>query len=216
MCKWCINYILDLVCKISIKFGFLVHVAVAVLETWEDSTKKSMLFDVPMIWREPSNLVTDCYFCLIDTLGFSIKTKHIKYPNVSSVTRLEGHIPHLPVPEPSECVSSTFALETNEQNDEFLPSAAEASNLLTSESHIINQEELNDLYRDLNLWKQQSELPGSRLQQWNLLQKSTKITYARKCAKNLESFFSLTGNFVYCSDINSLMEELAQKHELHE
>jgi len=40
-----------------------------------------------------------------------------------------------------------------EQNDEFLPSA-EASNLLTSEPHIINQEELNDLCRDFNLSKQ--------------------------------------------------------------
>jgi len=123
----------------------------------------------------------------------------------------------LPVPEPSECVSSTFALETgNKQNDEFLPSAAEASNLLTSESHIINQEELNDLCRNLNLSKQQSELLDSRFQQWNLLQKSTTITYAKKHVKNLELFFSMTGNLVYCNDIKSLMEELGRKHGSHE
>jgi len=116
----------------------------------------------------------------------------------------------------SECVSSIFALETgNEQNDEFLPSAAEASNLFISEPHIINQKELNNLCRDLNLSKQQSELLGSRFQQ-NILQKSTKIMYARKRAKNLELFFSITGNLIYCNDINSLMKELGRKHEPHE
>jgi len=35
-------------------------------------------------------------------------------------------------------------------------------------------------------------------------------------AKNLESFFSMIGNLVYCNDINNLMEELGRKHEPHE
>ncbi|KMQ86291.1 hypothetical protein RF55_14749 [Lasius niger] len=93
------------------------------LRGWYDGIKKSMPFGVPMIWREPSNHATDCYFCLTDTRQFSTKTKHgIKYSNVSSVIRPEGHTPQLPVPKPpSECLASTSALETdNQQNhDEF-------------------------------------------------------------------------------------------------
>lgn len=44
----------------------------------------------------------------------------------------------------------------------------------------------------------------------------TKVTYARKRAKNLELFFSMTDNLVYCNNVNSLMEELERKHEPHE
>ena len=45
-----------------------------------------------------------------------------------------------------------------------------------SHPHLITQPELNDLVRDLNLSKHQSELLGSRLQQWKLLAQGTKIS----------------------------------------
>jgi len=41
---------------------------------------------------------------------------------------------------------------------------------------MITQIELNDLIRDLNLSKEKSETLGSRLQEWNLLAKETKIS----------------------------------------
>jgi hypothetical protein len=37
--------------------------------------------------------------------------------------------------------------------------------------HLTAQSELNDLVHDLNLSKAQAELLGSRLKEWNLLQK---------------------------------------------
>ncbi|KAL4710975.1 hypothetical protein ACJJTC_017940 [Scirpophaga incertulas] len=55
----------------------------------------------------------------------------------------------------------------------FVPSYDDRS----SEPHLIEQPELNDLVRDLNLSKQHAELLGSRLQQWNLLAKDTKIKF---------------------------------------
>ena len=35
------------------------------LIAWMNSKGYSMPFSVPMIWREPINLFTDCYFCMV-------------------------------------------------------------------------------------------------------------------------------------------------------
>ena len=54
---------------------------------------------------------------------------------------------------------------------------------------MIEQEELNDLVRDLGLSKEKSELLGSRFQQWNLLRKGTKISIFRSRQQNLAKFY---------------------------
>ena len=55
-----------------------------------------------------------------------------------------------------------------------------------SNPHMITQIELNDPFRDLNLFKEKSKILGSRLQEWNLLAKETKISVNR----NREQVFS--------------------------
>jgi len=42
--------------------------------------------------------------------------------------------------------------------------------------HIIEQEELSAVVRDLNLSKEKAELPASRLKQWSLLNMSVGVT----------------------------------------
>ena len=61
-----------------------------------------MPFAVPMVWREQSDHVTDCYFCMTNIKGFSRKNKSkISYPVCRSDIKPVPHDPDLPVPQPT-------------------------------------------------------------------------------------------------------------------
>ncbi|GBM78502.1 hypothetical protein AVEN_107667-1, partial [Araneus ventricosus] len=45
-----------------------------------------------MVWREPRCHLTDCYFCMSSTVGFSRKiSTQIQYPNIPSPVRPVPH-----------------------------------------------------------------------------------------------------------------------------
>jgi len=138
------------------------------LRQWLNRTKKSMAFAVPMIWREPIDHTSNCYFCLVPAIdkGLSKKKKAtVKYPNIPSALRPVPHDEGLPVPELPE----SFLLESDEeqhenestetetelamflQDPDFIPSSS-------SEPRLITQGELNDLVRDLQLPKSKAKL----------------------------------------------------------
>ena len=73
---------------------------------------------------------------------------------------------------------------------------------------LINQEQLNDLVRDLALSKEKAEVLGSRLQQWNLLESGTTISSFRHRNKTLARYYAIDDDICYCKDVNSLMTEL--------
>ena len=51
------------------------------LLVWLDGKRKQMPFAVPMVWREQSDHVIDCYFCMTSIKGFSRKNStKIFYP----------------------------------------------------------------------------------------------------------------------------------------
>ena len=79
---------------------------------------------------------------------------------------------------------------------------------------MITQIELNDLIRDLNLSKEKSEILGSRLQEWNLLVKETKISVYLNREQVFSEFYSVSGDLTYCYDINGLMETIGIKNIL--
>ena len=55
------------------------------LRDYATGKKKSMLFQIPMIWRIPKSHHNDCYFCMVYVKGYSKKTKNkITYPNLES------------------------------------------------------------------------------------------------------------------------------------
>ena len=61
--------------------------------------------------------------------------------------------------------------------------------------------------------KDKAEILGLRLQQWNLLEKNTKISKFELRHERLSSFFDVKDNLCYCKDVFGLMIELDYKYD---
>ncbi|UYV74282.1 hypothetical protein LAZ67_11002855 [Cordylochernes scorpioides] len=96
----------------------------------------------------------------------------VEYPDLPSAMIPVPHSDILPVPQPPENVifSDDDSDRRGQQSDDTKFEVG-----ASSEPHLLTQGDLNDLVRDLDLSKKQSELLGSRLKDWNLLYKGTKI-----------------------------------------
>lgn len=187
---------------------------------WLNGEKsRCMPFAVPMVWREPTNHAEDCYFCLTKVQGFSNKTRaNILYPSIPSAIRPVPHGPELPVPKPPSILEE-FALSEEEILDEDEPSTSSDPCFNPSHKatpHLIQQKELNDIVRDLNLTKWQAEVLGSRLQQWNLLAPDTRISLYRKRHEKFSKFYTMSSSVCVCTDIDALMTEIGFQHVPHE
>ena len=190
------------------------------LSDWSRGSRH-MNFAVPMIWREPKDHVTDCYFCLTDISGIGSKSKHtVTYPNLPSAMRPVPHSEELPVPQPPENIHLTDEEEEYEPTEHDVEDVTHDPTFEASGSssypHLITQGDLNDLVRDLNLSKRQAELLGSRLNGWNLLDKETKVCFYRDRHDEFKQFFSLEDGLVFCNDIGSVMEVLGHDFKAHE
>nr|CAI5835337.1 unnamed protein product [Callosobruchus analis] len=179
------------------------------LRQWTTGKRKCLKFGVPMVWREPKNHVDDCYFCLANINGINRNNRHQwTYPNLDSAIRPIPHSDEIPIPtfhelpdiSDNEHCPSDRSSHTNETNsdDEWTSSVPQR----------FNQNELNDLTRDLNLSKKAAEVLASRLKEKNLLEQGTKITFYRTREKDLLPFFSQEDNLVFCHEIRGLMKEM--------
>lgn len=199
--------------------NFAPHIAcitcTTTLTEWLKGKRRAMPFAVPMVWCEPKDHFSDCYFCLTNIAGHSSKTRHkIKYPNVSSVHFPVPHNEWLPVPvcnlQTMESDPMSSDSEGSEHVEEYCPQSHDTS------PQLFNQKELNDLVRDLKLSKQQSELLGSRLQQRNLLAPGTNISCFRSRGSSFTQYFNMQNSVCVCRDVNGLMMELGVQHNPQE
>lgn len=170
-------------------------------------------FSTPMIWHhQPYHKPNDCYFCQTDVLGHCFKTrKNIKYANVVTVTKPIPLSNDLPTTSKSDDVT-----EKDFEQEEFLPSRS-----TTTELHFLSKADFDDLVRDLHLSKRQSEVLGSRLKQWNLVEKDFVITSGRKSDRTwlLEESFKTSSNdsdLVYCVDVPKLFSALNHNYNADE
>jgi hypothetical protein len=182
------------------------------LRQWTIGKRKSLKFGVPMVWREPKNHCDDCYFCLVNIKGINRKNKqNWKYPDLNSARRPVPHSDEIPIP--------LFNSLPELLEDENEPSLSEGSDSLgrgndsdfeadLGNPRRFNQAELNDLCRDLNLSKESSELLASRLNEKNLLNPGTNITFYRNRESDLLPFFSHENNLVFCNDVRGLLETI--------
>lgn len=184
------------------------------LRDWLSGRRSCLPFATPMLWKEQKDHIEDCYFCINKTEGLNTrkKRKH-SYIETPSAQRPRPHDENHPVPAPPMDASEEIDQLSTEEDDLTDPDFSPHSQVL--QPHLITQPELNDLVRDLSLSKSQAELLGSRLQQWNLLAKGTKITVFRNRHDDLVAFFSMDdkNHLVYCNDIDALFEAFGIEHE---
>ena len=173
-----------------------------------------MPFAVPMVWREQSDHVTDCYFCMTNIKGFSRKNKSkISYPVCRSAIKPVPHDPDLPVPQPPTEKEDTLSVgegaSTSTESEEEDLIESDPSFQHESSPLLINPERLNDLVRDVHLSKENAEV---RLQQWNLLEPGTTISSFCIRNQSLARYYASAENIWYCKDIEGLMNELGCEH----
>ncbi|UYV77585.1 hypothetical protein LAZ67_15001631 [Cordylochernes scorpioides] len=160
--------------------------------------ERHMPFAVPMIWREPKDHSSDCYFCLTKTTGITSKSRHtVEYPDLPSAMRPVPHSDILPVPQPPENV--IFSDDDSDRREQQWDDTNFEVGAL-SEPHLLTQGDLNDLVRDLDLSKTQS----------------TKVFFFRNRQDECQDFFSQENDLVYCNDVVSLMEALGHDHDTEE
>ncbi|GFQ75771.1 uncharacterized protein TNCT_327621 [Trichonephila clavata] len=117
------------------------------------------------------------------------KKDRLKYPCIPSAIQPVPHSADMSIPDPP--IKYEIVKDCVEEEEFIIPgvfhdSDFEAEDL--NEPHRLNQAELSDLVRDLDLSKQKAELLASRLQQWNLFLSSDKVTEYRSREKNLLHF----------------------------
>ena len=192
------------------------------LRYWSQGKDRHLKFGIPMIWREQKNHVDDCYFCLVNVKGYNKRNKHkLQYPNLASALRPIPQSEEIPVPtftELSEIDDEELGLFfDSSQTDENSELDFQLSSSFSERPLLFNQSELNDLVRDLNLSKHASELLASRLQEKNLLQPGSSVTFYRNREKLFLNYFSLKSSLVYCHDIEGLLLQLGiTQYQLNE
>lgn len=161
-----------------------------------------------MLWREPSNHTTDCYFCLTEKSNG--RGREPVYPNVESVTRPVPHSALFPKPQLNLAGPSSKRQKVDTSSSSDWSGTEFAS---SKKPHLLTQAELNDLCRDLYLTKANSELLASRLQQWGYLAPETRVTHFRERNKRFVEFFVKWANLCFCINITGLFASFNQNYD---
>lgn len=186
---------------------------VELLRAWTKSkNKKHLKFGIPMVWREPKDHLSDCYFCMNDMRGFNKQKKATwVYPSLDSAIRPVLHCDELPVPtftvlpeleeEVVEECEDVGHLQSDDQRDSDFEVPSDLP-------QTFSQGELSDLVRDLNLSKEQAEVLASRLKEKNNLGAGCKVTYYRTRESGLLPYFTREDALVFCNNIKGLLEAM--------
>ena len=133
----------------------------------------------------------------------------------SSIALVPHNTSDLPVPNPRTKAQQTVAVESSEDSEmeEGEPSSSfgVCRRQRSRDERCIyyrNQEDINDLIREMALTKSNAELLVSRLKQWDLLDNGVRITCQRKRHSDFSRFFSLQDELCYCHDVRGFFQAI--------
>ena len=155
------------------------------LHGWTNG-KSSLNFGIPMVWRELTNYVTDCYFCTVNVTGINRKNRgSLKYLDLQSASRPVAHCDEISEPIfgelPGISDEDASSVEGDEDEEEVV--------LEDDAPHPFSQKELNDLVCNLSLSKDSAELLASKLKEKKLLSDSACISFFHKRHQEYLRFF---------------------------
>lgn len=188
------------------------------LKKWkhEKCHKHPLPFSIPVIWhRILIHKSDDCYFCQTDIAGYSYKNRdRILYADVPSaskpVSKAYGESELDILNREDDCIPE-ISSSRNDNDPPFIPVPTQLT-----DRHFISNSDYHDLVRDSGLSWRQTEIIGSRLKQWNLVEKDFKITFSReKNRSGFEELFKIddnNSNLVYCTDVQELFICFGHEH----
>ena len=150
-----------------------------------------MSFAIPKIRRETRNHTHVFYFWMVDISRFrKTKNRHvIAYPSVRSSFAPVSHDSKLPLPKPpgKKAPENSVGSQDIEKDssDEFNISHTD----INSKPPFPNQQELDDLVRDMRLTVSNAKLLTSSLKEWTKLDLSCRCLWSRKRHERFSSFF---------------------------
>lgn len=81
---------------------------------------------------------------------------------------------------------------------------------------LLNQMELNDWVRDLELTKEKSQLLASRMKERHFLAEGVSSSYYRERHKPYAKYYAKVENICFCHDISGLFSEMGQLYDAKE
>ena len=176
-------------------------------------SRKCMPFAVPRIWREPTDHLNDCYFCMVDISKYrkTSDKKSVVYPSIPSSIAPVPHSDDLPIPFPPAGEAMDEGCEEGDDvtgDDDWRCEDSSSD----SDPHFPNQQEIDDLVRDLGLTKSKAELLTSRLKQWNLLDPKCRVSASRTRHAAYARFYASHRSLCYCMSVNALFDEIDVIH----
>jgi hypothetical protein len=145
------------------------------------------------------------------------------YPNITSALRTVTHGEGISVPE----LRKEFTIDSDDEDEGESTSGSPEPPASTEphvshgsssapQPHILTQDELNDLVRDLELSKNKAELLGSRLKQWNFLKKNVLISSLRSRHQQLVPFLRNEDDLAFYYDVDGVMNARGIKYDPQE
>lgn len=157
---------------------------------------------VPMVWREPTEHLDNCYFCPVNINGFNTKLK-------------QHQICHLPVDWLHTSRKYFYQYLLSWRRLMIKPSVHLPLMKTISLCHLIQtviiflravSPTLTDLVRELYLPKQSTELLASRLPgKKTPLKPDTNVSFCRKRKVKVQKCFRFNVHILYCDDVEGLL-----------